>query len=977
MKKTIKILISFVLFANLGYSQKSWTRKSDFTGVARNSSMAFVLNGKAYFGLGQDASNTKLWDFYEYNPSTNAWKKLTSYPGSGSHTTCAFAINGKGYVCLGANNAGTPQKDVWEYDASNDKWTKKSDFPGTARYGATSFVINDTAFVMTGSAGGSPYLSDVWMYVAATDKWTQKSNFSGGTRLHGASFTINGVGYFGTGIKSSSTATKDVWSYNKSKDTWTQIADYPYGAITGALGFEVDGSGYLGTGYDLSKILKDIYEYIPSSNSWKKLDSIPSGQSIRGGAIAFTISKTAYITTGYYSISGSTVYSLNDLWAFNPKLKCFSFVLTQPKDRTVVLNNNAYFNVESSDSTATLKWQINTGSGFTDISSGGQFSGMDSKQLIVSNVKVSNYGNRFRCIVTGKTCSDTSVSVILKVICPPIINSHPIDLPINNGDLAKFDISSVYSQTTYQWQINKGSGYVNASNAGRYFGYDNDTFSISDVQYSDNKTKYRCILNYEGCVDSTKAATLTVICKKIIKNQPNTILVSKGSNAYLVLKTYDYGTTYQWKTRIIAVFSNITDAGQYSGSNTDSLNISNVTMTNKMQPFMCVVNYKGCSDSTNVVYLDVKCNPIVASNPSNQLKYEGENALFVVKSLDANSYYTWQRNLGTGFYNLNNSSNIDGVNNDSLIITNLKLSDNNQQYRCILFSEGCYDTSDIALLSVTCDQIISKQPISKYEYVSKNTFLNVVSNDSKATFQWQSDLGLGFQNLSNAGQYKGTDDDTLIIENLGLSNNNQKFRCIIKLGSCVATTNIVSLTIECLPLIASQPIDKTGSVSGSTYFSVSSASSGTVYQWQTNMGVGFQNLSNAGQYYGGNKDTLRVSNLSMQNNNQVFRCILTDGACKDTTEEVSLKVSVGIGKQIAINNINIHPNPSSKIIYIEVQNIENNNLLSLFNSNGQLIHEQKLEKSSTSINVDNLSPGIYFLRYISDQSVQTLKVIIE
>ena len=67
MKKIFFVLMLGVLLYASAFSQKSWNQKKDITGVTRNSCIAFSINGKGYLGLGQNASSTKLYDFYEYD----------------------------------------------------------------------------------------------------------------------------------------------------------------------------------------------------------------------------------------------------------------------------------------------------------------------------------------------------------------------------------------------------------------------------------------------------------------------------------------------------------------------------------------------------------------------------------------------------------------------------------------------------------------------------------------------------------------------------------------------------------------------------------------------------------------------------------------------------------------------------------------------------------------------------------------------
>jgi hypothetical protein len=93
-------------------------------------------------------------------------------------------------------------------------------------------------------------------------------------------------------------------------------------------------------------------------------------------------------------------------------------------------------------------------------------------------------------------------------------------------------------------------------------------------------------------------------------------------------------------------------------------------------------------------------------------------------------------------------------------------------------------------------------------------------------------------------------------------------------------------------------------------FSVASSSTIPNYQWQTNLGLGFQNLSDAGQYSGSTTNTLSVNNVTLANNNQQFRCIVADGSCEDTTDIAVLTVIDDLGIE------DLNSNSSKKLIKI-------------------------------------------------------------
>jgi N-acetylneuraminic acid mutarotase len=960
MKKTIATLILCLVLNYPLFAQKLWDQKTNHPGNQRNNATGFSINGKGYIGLGQNPSGSKFTDFYEYDPSTNKWTQKANYTGPGISGCTGFSANGKGYVCFGVNSSGVNQKELWEYTPNSNSWTQKATFPGTARYHAGCFVINDTAFIIGGNPGGSPYLSDVWMYVPATNTWTQKANFGGGNRAGGTGFTVNGVGYFGTGITSATSPQKDVWKYNKSKDTWSSIANLPSAACSGAIGFGIGLKGYLGTGYDVTNFLKDIYEYDPKANTWKKTDSIPSSQSVRGFSVSFVIGGSAYFGTGYGTAVSN---SLNDFWSLTPKIQCVAYFLTDPYNQSVNLNDTAKFSALSNDTSATYKWQMNAGTGFKDLSDGGQYSGSKTKKLSLSNVKYATNNNlKFRCIATGKTCSDSSSSATLTVICPTIIKTYPTNQTGNNGTNVKFNISAIYSGTTYQWQKDDGTGFKDINNGGQFAGVDNDTLSINDLLYSNNGLKVRCNASYDGCTSTSSIVLLTVTCKSIIKNQPSNTTVVTGNLASISLNVFDAGTTFQWKTKIGTSFQNLINAGQYYGVTSDSLKISPADISNKNQQFKCLVNYKGCKDSSKIVTLDVLCKPLVSTQPQNQNKTEGEKALFTTSSSETNTSFLWQINGGTGYQNLNNSGSINGATNDSLTISNLTLADNNRLYRCILSSGGCFDTTKNATLLVRCKTILNTQPKNVKAFVSNNAILSFSSFEANATFAWQSDVGFGYQNLSNAGQYNGVNNDSLIISNVSLSNNNQKFRCILTLGNCTETTEIATLQVICNTIIDRQPVNKTAAISGSTFLNVSAFDSKATYRWQSDVGFGYQNLSNAGQYRGVNNDTLIINDLTASNNNQTFRCIINTGACGDTTDIASITVkSAGITPH-EHGEISVFPNPSNGFIQLKINpNLLNNNF-KIIDQQGRLIMEGKLTETNTKISIEHLANGIYILR---------------
>jgi len=77
-------------------------------------------------------------------------------------------------------------------------------------------------------------------------------------------------------------------------------------------------------------------------------------------------------------------------------------------------------------------------------------------------------------------------------------------------------------------------------------------------------------------------------------------------------------------------------------------------------------------------------------------------------------------------------------------------------------------------------------------------------------------------------------------------------------------------------------------------------------------------------------------------------------------------------------NIEIYPNPAKNRIYITLQNSRFPVVLELLNMEGQLLSASKLISNSSSVNIENLKPGIYIYRLSKNgERIKTGKLIVD
>ena len=199
------------------------------------------------------------------------------------------------------------------------------------------------------------------------------------------------------------------------------------------------------------------------------------------------------------------------------------------------------------------------------------------------------------------------------------------------------------------------------------------------------------------------------------------------------------------------------------------------------------------------------------------------------------------------------------------------------------------------------------------------------------------------------------------------------------LDSCeIKDLYFASLGNCCNISVSTQPINQSVNISNNAQFTTASSDPLATYQWQTDLGVGFQNLNSVGQYSGTTNDTLTIANTTLSNNNQPFRCIISSGSCSDTSNVVVLTVNnnVGINEFTQDNLFSVYPNPAKSQINVKADAKLLGSVYTIYDNTGKLVLTGKINSDNTVIELDNLSGGIYLFS-VGENMKQTFKVIKE
>ncbi len=209
-------------------------------------------------------------------------------------------------------------------------------------------------------------------------------------------------------------------------------------------------------------------------------------------------------------------------------------IFTQPTSYSGVCSGVNFFCFANGDN-LTYQWQINTLSGFVDLTDGGPYSLTNNPVIDINTPPYSLNGSQYRCIVSG-SCgpNDTSAIVTMGVEPRAIINTQPVPQTTCDGASATFSLRAT-NVVNYNWEVaSSPSGpWTSLADGGVYSGVYTNTLDITGATLSQNGEYYRCLLMdncYTGDYYSDTVLLTVNTCNPLNTWLGNTTQWTLGSN---------------------------------------------------------------------------------------------------------------------------------------------------------------------------------------------------------------------------------------------------------------------------------------------------------------------------------------------------------------------------------------------------------------------------------------------------------------
>ncbi|MCX6904698.1 MAG: immunoglobulin domain-containing protein [Verrucomicrobia bacterium] len=495
--------------------------------------------------------------------------------------------------------------------------------------------------------------------------------------------------------------------------------------------------------------------------------------------------------------------------------------------------------------------------------SGRPIDGAYGSALVLTNVQLGQAGN-YSVLVLSGSGSVQSSNAHLTVLPLPIITQQPVSTNVPPKGTASFRAAAIGTgPLSYQWQLN-GTNVTN--NGTTIVGATTNTLVLTNLLY-DSAGAYQVLVTDSIGTRVSQAATLGVMQKPVITNQPPSVSVAVGQTAILSLGVDGTPPFYcRWRRNAQTLVP--------IGSNLVTLTLTNVVLTNGGTYDVVVTNLAAAilggtayAKSSNV-YVNV------VQPPTNQVAPPGTNVTLramVGGPISFTNRFWWFSNdtvIRTG-------SNGVGLNwilfTNDLVLTNVTAAQSGR-YTFLLSNAVITSVTNVitntlpwltnmvsvtnypvppaaftATLVVGYAPLIGQQPSNQTALAGTTVSFNVLATGSDP---------LGYQWQFNGQVLAGQTGPGLTLSQVQASQSGG-YSVIVTNPAGGVTSQVAVLTVLFPPVILQQPTNQTVDVGTNAMFGVvADGTAPLTYQW-------WFNASN--MLVGANDVTLLITNVQATN----------------------------------------------------------------------------------------------------------------
>jgi hypothetical protein len=512
-------------------------------------------------------------------------------------------------------------------------------------------------------------------------------------------------------------------------------------------------------------------------------------------------------------------------------------LVTQPVSQTVNPGDPVTFTVVAAGTTPySYQWQKN----------GVNIDNATDASYVIAAAQESDQAG-YLCEVTNALPPPnghaTSNAATLTVNDPPEIAEQPLSQSVDPTDPVTFHVtlSKGIEPISYQWR--KGADDIPGATQFAY--------TIVSVTESDTGN-YCCHVSNPAGYALSAPGTLTVNDPPAVTDNPVSQAVDPGHPVtFFITAIGATPLSYQWKK----------DGVPIPGATASSFTIDAVVEGDEGSYVCHVSNSAGTKTGANVdslpAILSVNAPPTITHQPESQIAMAGDSVTFsIIVTGTAPLSYQWKKD----------NIAIAQATSDSYTIAQASPSDQ-ADYTCHVANSAGSVTSAEATLYVLAAAKIVTQPVSQsVVYGMTVVFSTAATGTPPLNYQWRRN-DVAIANATNA-----------TFELTAAKNSDEgEYTCRVYNQFSSILTDAATLTVRD-PALLIEPQSQLVLTSHPAQFAVGAVGSSLAFQWFK----GGEALSNGGNIWGANTDTLTVSNCQASDEG-AYHCVVGGGPDPDVT----------------------------------------------------------------------------------------------
>lgn len=554
----------------------------------------------------------------------------------------------------------------------------------------------------------------------------------------------------------------------------------------------------------------------------------------------------------------------------------------------------------------TYQWQVNSGTGFINVTNDGVYSGTTTTTLTIaqSGITTALAGYKYRCVVGTCTPSVLSSEATLTVETPPTFTTQPLGATVCEGMDASFSVVASGTNIQYQWQESiSGGAYTSITDTGVYSGASSSMLTLSGVTTAFSGRQYRCVISSGSCTSlNSNHSVLTVRATPSITTQPVDRTICEGSNTTFQVSASNAFSTYQWQVDFtgLGIYIDLVEGGVYSGVTGATLAITGATIALNGYQYRCKVGSCIPETYSNAGTLTINQAPVVTESPEDQSVCVGESTTFTATATGSSLTYQWLRDGSL----ISDNGTYSGATTSMLTITNVTIDLSNTSFSVRVSGPsgtGACSSAESTAATLTVNEVkITTQPEAPPGFCpGGNATFGVEASGPSLTYQWQVDTGSGYADIADGGVYSNAATASLSITGAPFAMNGNKFRCVVS-GLCGdVTSNQVTLSV--FPTPAKPEITVNTSNPEAPVLTTTSAEQ---YEWY--------------------KDGTLISSsssITITEEGLYTVKILNNGCASELSEPLAMIVT-DVTETNPENGTLVYPNPTTSVLFVSLHQFE-------------------------------------------------------